>query len=65
MYTGTTLSRTGTVLPEVLRHREIFGSFFVPRPNFIPQSNRWYSYELMVKANTPGQPGRVRIASMD
>lgn len=37
-----------------------FGSTFVPRPNFIPVRNQWYSYELMVKANTPGQrDGRV------
>ncbi|MEZ0393374.1 MAG: polysaccharide lyase, partial [Pseudobdellovibrionaceae bacterium] len=32
-----------------------FGPYFVSRPNFIPQRGRWYSYELMVKANTPGQ----------
>jgi hypothetical protein len=24
-------------------------------PNFLPQRNRWYCYELMVRANTPGQ----------
>ncbi len=28
---------------------------FTPMPNFLPQRNRWYCYELMVKANTPGQ----------
>jgi len=28
---------------------------FVPMPNWLPQRNRWYCYELMVKANTPGQ----------
>ena len=39
-----------------------FGSYFVSRPNFTPIVNRWYSYELMVKANTPGQrDGRVAI----
>lgn len=27
---------------------------FQPYPNFIPQRGRWYCYELMVKANTPG-----------
>jgi hypothetical protein len=32
----------------------------LPRANFIPQTNQWYCYELMVKANTPGQrDGRV------
>lgn len=37
-----------------------FGSNFVPRPNFTPELNRWYCYELMVKANTPGQrDGRI------
>jgi hypothetical protein len=24
-------------------------------PNWLPQRDRWYCYELMVKANTPGQ----------
>jgi hypothetical protein len=39
-----------------------FGPYFVPRPNFIPALNRWYCYELMVKANTPGlRDGRVAI----
>ena len=32
-----------------------FGPYFVPRPNFVPLRNRWYCYELMVKANTPGR----------
>jgi len=37
-----------------------FGDCFVPRPNFTPQMDRWYSYELMVKANTPGErDGRI------
>lgn len=39
-----------------------FGSTFVSRPNFTPQTDRWYSYELMVKLNTPGQrDGRVAV----
>jgi chitodextrinase len=39
-----------------------FGPYFVPRPNFIPELNRWYCYELMVQANTPGQrDGRVAV----
>jgi len=28
---------------------------FKAMPNFLPQRNRWYCYELMVRANTPGQ----------
>lgn len=39
-----------------------FGSSFVARPNFIPKTDRWYCYEYMVKANTPGQrDGRAAI----
>lgn len=39
-----------------------FGAHFVPRPNFTPQLGRWYCYELMVKANTPGErDGRVAV----
>jgi len=39
-----------------------FGSGFVKRPNFIPLTDRWYSYELMVRLNTPGQrDGRVAL----
>lgn len=39
-----------------------FGSFFVSRPNFIPQYDRWYCYEFMLKANTPGQrDGRLAV----
>jgi hypothetical protein len=34
---------------------------FKPMPNFLPERNRWYCYELMVRANTPGQNnGEVR-----
>jgi hypothetical protein len=32
-----------------------FGPNFVSRPNVIPDLDRWYCYEYMVKANTPGQ----------
>lgn len=39
-----------------------FGAYFVPRPNFTPELNRWYCYEIMVRANTPGQKdGRVAL----
>jgi hypothetical protein len=51
----------GTVLP-FSKTPGNFGRHFVPRPNFIPDLNRWYSYELMVKANTPGlRDGRIAI----
>jgi hypothetical protein len=51
----------GTVLPYSSTPGN-FGSYFVKRANFTPQVNRWYSYELMVKANTPGaRDGRVAI----
>ena len=37
-----------------------FGSQFVARPDIIPQLDRWYCFELMLKANTPGQrDGRI------
>jgi len=32
-----------------------FGPGFVSRPDFIPELDRWYCYEFMVKANTPGR----------
>lgn len=39
-----------------------FGSSFVARPDIIPQLGRWYAYEVMVKANTPGQrDGRIAL----
>jgi hypothetical protein len=37
-----------------------YGPDFVARPDVTPVLGRWYSYEMMVKANTPGQrDGRV------
>lgn len=39
-----------------------FGASFVSRPNFVPERGRWYSYEMMVKANTAGlRDGRAAI----
>ena len=39
-----------------------FGPEFVPRADLTPVLDRWYAYELMVKANTPGQrDGRVAM----
>ncbi len=37
-----------------------FGPGFVSRPDLIPELGRWYCYEYMVRANTPGQSdGRI------
>ncbi len=52
---------TGRILPfdQMLGD---FGPQFVARPDVIPVPGRWYSYELMVKANTPGKPdGRIAM----
>jgi len=50
---------SGIVIPP---DRQLFGEQFVSRPDFIPERDRWYCYELMVKANTPGErDGRIAI----
>jgi hypothetical protein len=37
-----------------------FGPFFISRPEVVPELDRWYAYEIMVKANTPGErDGRI------
>jgi len=37
-----------------------FGPDFVPRPDIVPELDRWYCYEYMVQANTPGErDGRI------
>jgi hypothetical protein len=52
---------TGVVLPNSSLPFD-FGAEFEPRPNVIPELDRWYCYELYVKANTPGQrDGRISI----
>ncbi len=39
-----------------------FGPTFVPRPDITPDLDRWYEYEVFLKANTPGQrDGRVTL----
>jgi hypothetical protein len=53
---------TGEVVPgsEVRSGTATFGPNFVPRPDVIPELGRWYCYEYMVKANTPGRrDGRI------
>src|SRR4029453_6641080 len=52
---------TGIVSPFTLVPFD-FGPQFVSRPDVIPERDRWYCYELMVKANTPGQrDGRIAL----
>jgi len=37
-----------------------FGDEFAARPNIVPELGRWYAYEVMLKANTPGlRDGRI------
>ena len=56
---GDHIYPTGKILPELPKPLP-FGPGFVPRPDFIPELDRWYCYEFMVKANTPGQrDGRI------
>ena len=50
---------TGLVMPNTSIPFD-FGPDFVSRPDIIPALDQWYGYELMVKANTPGQnDGRI------
>ncbi len=50
---------TGIVLPNTSLPYD-FGPEFVPRTDVIPELDRWYCWEVMVKANTPGQrDGRI------
>lgn len=50
---------SGTVLPSS-RVPFDFGPDFVSRPDIVSELGRWYCYEYMVQANTPGQrDGRI------
>ena len=50
---------SGTVVPNTSLPGN-FGPHFVPRPDFVPKLGRWYCFEYMVEANTPGQrDGRI------
>ena len=52
---------TGMVLPNSSEPFD-FGADFVSRPDIIPELGKWYCYEYMVRANTPGQKdGRIAI----
>ncbi|MBX3272682.1 MAG: hypothetical protein KF729_20645 [Sandaracinaceae bacterium] len=51
----------GTVLPNS-SVRGDFGPDFVARANRTPELGRWYAYEVMLRANTPGmRDGRVAL----
>lgn len=50
---------TGLVMPNTSIPFD-FGPYFVSRPDVTPELDRWYCYEYMVQANTPGQnDGRI------
>ncbi len=52
---------TGAVMPNTSLAYD-FGADFVSRPDIIPELDRWYCYEFMVQANTPGQrDGRIAV----
>jgi len=52
----------GTITPYSSNPPFTFGPEFVPRPQVVPVLGRWYAFELMVKANTPGQrDGRIAL----
>ena len=48
---------TGMVLPysPTTGNAGNFGTSFVSRPRVVPELDRWYCYEFMVKANAPGR----------
>lgn len=54
---------SGRVLPtKGAQGQEMFGEEFVSREDFIPERDRWYCYELMVKANRAGgRDGRIAV----
>lgn len=52
---------TGTVLPYSSEPYD-FGEGFMPREDHLPELERWYCYEYLVQANTPGErDGRVAV----
>ena len=52
---------TGVVLP-ISSQPGNFGADFVARPDLTPALERWYCYEYMLQANTPGErDGRIRV----
>jgi hypothetical protein len=53
---------TGRIAPYASTPPFSFGPEFVSRSEVTPVRGRWYAYELMVKANTPGRrDGRIAL----
>ncbi len=53
---GDMLYPSGRFLPDRRRTTpRPFGEPFVSRPDIIPERDRWYCFEIMVQANTPGK----------
>jgi len=53
---------SGSVMPysPQLGNKGSFGPAFIARPDVVPELDRWYCFEFMVKANTPGlHDGRI------
>jgi hypothetical protein len=51
----------GTVLPFSYQPGD-FGDDFVPRDDVVVELGRWYCYEIMLRANTPGErDGRITL----
>src|SRR5262245_42802736 len=49
----------GRVMPNTSIPND-FGAEFLARPNFTPELGRWYAFEVMLHANTPGvRDGRI------
>ncbi len=58
---GDHLFPTGLVMPNTSA-AFAFGSGFISRPEVIPELDRWYCYEYMLRANTPNQrDGRIAV----
>ena len=56
---GDQMFPTGQIIPN-LEAPHNFGAHFLARPDVVPERGRWYCFEYMLKANTPGQrDGRV------
>jgi hypothetical protein len=61
---GDHLYPSGTVIPNSYSRSgaATFGKEFVARRDFTPELDRWYCYESMVRANTPGRrDGRLAM----
>jgi hypothetical protein len=48
---------SGKIQPGINKPLDLFGDAFVPRPDFIPETERWYTFEVMADAGAPGSRG--------